>query len=90
MIVLFWASKIGKKFETVQKSANYYIKVSGRIQKILSTSLQPNLNQSFIDNEQKLLISFRKKRKMFGKEWLGNSKECLIFARSYMPNWKYN
>ena len=29
-----------------------------------------------------MLISFQKKRKMFVELWLGNSKECPIFARS--------
>ena len=36
-----------------------------------------------MSNEQTLLISFQKKRKMFAKDWLCNSKECLIFAPSY-------
>ncbi len=52
--------------------------------KTLSVLLQSNLNQSLISNEQTLLISFQKKRKMFVKDWIGNSKECLIFARSYI------
>ena len=30
-----------------------------------------------------MLIFFEKKRKMFVEYWLGNSNECLIFARSY-------
>ena len=43
--------------------------------KKLSFSFQPKLNQSLIRNEQIMLISFRKKRKMFGRDLLDNSKE---------------
>ena len=60
-----------------------YIRCKRSTKKPLSIFFQSHLNQSLISNEQNLLISFRKKRKMFGKEWIGNSKECLIFARSY-------
>ena len=60
-----------------------YIRCKIDTKKPFHIFFQFHINQSLISNEQNLLISFRKKRKMFGKEWIGNSKECLIFARSY-------
>ena len=42
---------------------------------MLSRIFQSYLNQSFIRNEQNLLISFQKKRKMFAKDEVSNSKE---------------
>ena len=37
-----------------------------------------------------MLISFQKKRKLFWKEWLDISDECLIFARSYIKDKRKN